>query len=154
MAFASGLNLVTLAGVIVTDIVEIHNKAGETVGYRFTVGVTDEPPKDKSKPQVTNYIPCTAWGWVGKRIADKCEKKTPILIHGKWQSGSYTDRNGNKVYTHTCIVGKVLDFLNGTPSGGDMRKPETTTDPVAELLGVSDTGAGTYPEIDPDDLPF
>ena len=154
MAFVSGLNEVRLIGTIVSDIVELHNKAGERVGCKFNVAVNDEPPKDKTKPQKTNYIPCVAWGWVGNKVIDKYSKKTSIDLLGKWESGSYTDKNGTKHYTNVCNVGRVYDFLLGTAQGADMRHPEVAADPVAELLGVSDSGAGQYPAIDPDDLPF
>ncbi len=157
MAFASGCNIVLLVGTITTDIKAIE-KDGKALGCKFMLGVTRKPlPKDKQNGQPvqqTDYIPCTAWGWVGKRILDRYQKKSPIVVKGEWQSGSYMGRDGNRVYTNTCNVGETYDFMLGTAQGADNRHPEVASDPVADLLGVSDSGAGQYPAIDPDDLPF
>jgi single-strand DNA-binding protein len=157
MAFASGCNFLMIVGTITTDIKAIE-KDGKTIGCKFMVGVTRKPiPKDKQngqQVQQTDYIPCTAWGWVAKRVLDRYQKKTPIALRGEWQSGSYIGRDGNRVYTNTCNVGEIYDFMLGTAQGGDMRHPEVAADPVADILGVSDAGAGQYQAIDPDDLPF
>lgn len=158
MAFASGLNIVVLVGTITTDIKAIE-KDGQVKGCRFMIGVNRRPIQNPKQPnaqptQQTDYIPCTAWGWTAKRILDKYQKRSPITVHGTWQSGSYMDRNGNKVYTNTCVIGEVFDFMNGSAAGADNQRPAVTSDPVADILGVSDSGAGSYPEIDPDDLPF
>lgn len=156
MAFSSGYNSVLLVGTVVSDITPIE-KNGQTIGCRFNVGVTRKPQKDKNgnqMPQQTDYIPCTAWGWTGKRIIDKYQKKTPIVVHGQWQSGSYTDKTGKKVYTNTCNVGEVYDFMNGTAQGADMTHPQVQSDPIADMLGISDEEAGAYPAVDPNDLPW
>lgn len=159
MAFASGFNLVILVGTITTDIKPIE-KNGQTIGCKFMVGVTRKPaPKDKQSGnnqqiQQSDYIPCVAWGWVGKRVLDKYQKRSSIVLRGEWQSGSYTDRNGNRVYTNTCAVGETYDFVTGAVGGADNRHPEVAADPIGEILGTTDPNAGTYPTIDPDDLPF
>lgn len=153
MAFASGINIIVLMGTITTDIKKIE-KDGEVKGCRFMIGINRKPVHSKQpnapQTQQTDYVPCVAWGWTAKRVLDKYQKKSPIAVLGMWESGSYTDRNGNKVYTNTCRVNEVQDFMNGTVSGADNRQPYVTDyDPETGI-----TEKVEYPEIDPDDLPF
>lgn len=157
MAYTNGFNQIILKGVITTDIQKIE-KNGEVIGCNFMVGVNRKPSKKDNQTQAqqqTDYIPCTAWSWTAKHILDKYQKKSPVFIIGQWTSGSYTDRTGKKVYTNRCTVGEVHDMSYGSNQGADNQKPYVDNS-VDSVLGVSaaDTGAGQYPEIDPDDLPF
>lgn len=157
MAYTNGFNQIILKGVITTDITKIE-KNGEVIGCNFMVGVNRKPSKKDNQTQAqqqTDYIPCTAWSWTAKHILDKYQKKSPVFIIGQWTSGSYTDRTGKKVYTNRCTVGEVHDMSYGSNQGADNQKPYVDNS-VDSVLGVStaDTGAGQYPEIDPDDLPF
>lgn len=99
-----------------------------------------------------DYVPCTAWGAIAETIVAKARKGGRVRVKGSWMSGSYVGKDGKRTFTSECSVGKIL-FLD-TTEGEDLRKNETISDPVADILGVSDSGAGSYPEIDPDDLPF
>ena len=157
MAYTNGFNQIILKGVITTDIQKIE-KNGEVIGCNFMVGVNRKPSKKDNQTQAqqqTDYIPCTAWSWTAKHILDKYQKKSPVFIIGQWTSGSYTDRTGKKVYTNRCTVGEVHDMSYGSNQGADNQKPYVDNS-VDSVLGAStaDTGAGQYPEIDPDDLPF
>lgn len=157
MAYTNGFNQIILKGVITTEITKIE-KNGEVIGCNFMVGVNRKPSKKDNQTQAqqqTDYVPCTAWSWTAKHILDKYQKKSPVFIIGQWTSGSYTDRTGKKVYTNRCTVGEVHDMSYGSNQGADNQKPYVDNS-VDSVLGVStaDSGAGEYPEIDPDDLPF
>lgn len=157
MAYTNGINRIEIKGVITTDIQKIE-KNGEVIGCKFMVGVNRKQTKKEAEAHAqlqSDYIPCTAWSWTAKHILDKYEKRSPIFIIGQWTSGSYTDRTGKKVYTNTCTVGEVHDMSYGSNQGADNQKPYVDNS-VDSVLGVStaDSGAGEYPEIDPDDLPF
>jgi single-strand DNA-binding protein len=34
-------------------------------------------------------------------------KGTKIVIEGEWRTGSYTNKDGQKVYTNDCVVNRV-----------------------------------------------
>lgn len=157
MAYTNGFNQIILKGVITTDIQKIE-KNGEVIGCNFMVGVNRKPSKKDNQTQAqqqTDYVPCTAWSWTAKHILDKYQKKSPVFIIGQWTSGSYTDRTGKKVYTNRCTVGEVHDMSYGSNQGADNQKPyvDNSVDSVLRV-STADSGAGEYPEIDPDDLPF
>ena len=33
-----------------------------------------------------------------------CKKGTKLAVEGSWQTGSYTNKDGDKVYTNDCLV--------------------------------------------------
>lgn len=156
MAYTNGVNVVFLKGNITTDIQKIERN-GEVIGCKFMIGINRKVTKKDGAAdakQQSDYVPCTAWSWTAKHILDKYEKRSPIFVIGQWQSGSYTDRNGNKVYTNTCNIGEVHDMSYGSNQGADNRKP-VVDNSVDELLGTSgNSTTPEYTEINPDDLPF
>ena len=156
MAYTNGVNMVFLKGNITTDIQKIE-KNGEVIGCKFMIGINRKMTKKDSAAdakQQSDYVPCCAWSWTAKHILDKYEKRSPIFVIGQWQSGSYTDRNGNKVYTNTCVIGEVHDMSYGANQGADNRKP-IVDKAVEAIVGTNDLSTATeYTEIAPDDLPF
>lgn len=155
MAYTNGVNVVILKGNITTDIQKIE-KNGEVIGCKFMIGVNRKVSKKDGADakQPSDFIPCTAWSWTAKHILDKYEKRSPILIIGQWQSGSYTDRTGKKVYTNTCSIGEVHDMSYGSNQGADNRKPYVDNS-VDSIIGPGVAPDPVeYTEINPDDLPF
>lgn len=93
---------------------EVRYGQGENSGVaRFTLA-TDRKFKREGEP-TADFIRCVAFG----RQAEFCEKYlrqgTKIAIVGRIQTGSYTDRNGNKVYT-TDIVVEEIEFAESKAS--------------------------------------
>ena len=76
---------------------------------KFTLAVNR---RDK---EVTDFISCTAFA----KIAEFCEKYikkgTKIALEGRWQTGSYTNKDGAKVYTNDCIV-EQMEFAESKKS--------------------------------------
>jgi len=69
---------------------------------RYTLAVDRRVTRNGE--QSADFIPCVTFG----RNADYAEKYlrqgTKIAVIGRIQTGSYTDRNGNKVYTTDVVV--------------------------------------------------
>lgn len=88
------MNVVALIGRLTKDP-EI--KRGETMVARYTLAVD-------RMGEGTDFIPCVAFG----KSADFAQKylKTgmKIGVSGRIQTGSYTNRDGQKVYTTDVIV--------------------------------------------------
>jgi len=156
MAFSDSYNFVHILGRIATDITPINNKSGETIGCRFNIACDRrQTEKTKDQPKQTDYIPCIAWAWVSKRLLDHHKKGDKVSVYGSWQSGNYTGRDGKKVYTNNCLVNEIHDMSSGNSSGGaNNYKQNVSSNELDDILGQSDPGAGKYPDVDPDDLPF
>lgn len=84
---------------------------------RFTVAVDRQLSREKrqemeSKNQPTaDFINVVAWGKLGENCARFTEKGKRVLVTGRIQTGSYDDKNGNKVYT-TEVVASNVEFLD------------------------------------------
>ena len=71
---------------------------------------------------------------------------TKIAISGRIQTGDYTDKNGNKVYT-TEVVVEEQEFAESKKADGETA--EQTPQPAPEVEGFMD-----IPKNVAEDLPF
>lgn len=97
------MNAVQLIGRLTKDP-EIRYAEGQMAIARFTVAI-DRPPRDgKKEADFPNVV-------VFGKQAENCGKYTAkgklIGIEGRIQTGSYTNKNGDKVYTTDVIANRV-----------------------------------------------
>lgn len=89
---------------------------------RYTLAI-DRPVKDK----VTDFISCITFGKNGE-FADKyLHKGMKIAVEGRIQTGSYTNKDGQKVYTTDVVVEKH-EFCESANSNGRNAQPEAQPD--------------------------
>lgn len=84
--------------------------------------------------------------WEKRRVCGKYLKQgTKIVVTGRIQTGSYTNRDGQKVYT-TDVVIEEQEFAESKKAAGEQ----------AENAGYTDTGDGfmSIPDGIDGDLPF
>lgn len=95
------MNKVILMGRLTKDP-EVRYNADQTAIARYTLAVDR---RTKAEGGATaDFIPCVAFGR-GAEFAEKyLHKGTKIVIVGRIQTGSYTKRDGQKVYTTDVIV--------------------------------------------------
>ncbi len=92
--------------------------------------------------QEADFISCIAFGKQGE-FADKYLKKgTKIAIVGRLQTGSYTNREGHKVYT-TDVVVEEHEFAESKGKSQDKPKEKP-----------SDDGFMNIPDNIEDEMPF
>ena len=72
---------------------------------KFTLAVDRKYKKDGE--QNADFINCTAFGKTAEVIEKYVTKGTKIIVEGRWQTGSYTNKDGNKVYTNDCMVENI-----------------------------------------------
>lgn len=109
-------------------------KSGETMVARYTLAV------DRFKDGA-DFISCVAFG-KSAEFADKYLKKgTKIAVTGHIQTGSYENREGQKVYT-TDIIVETHEFVE--PKNKEQPAPIETPD---DFVAVPD-------DADIDGLPF
>ena len=83
---------------------DIRYSQGEkaTTVARFSLAV-DRKFKQDGQP-TADFINCLAFGKRAEFIEKYCRKGTKLVVEGSWQTGSYTNKDGNKVYTNECLV--------------------------------------------------
>lgn len=83
---------------------DIRYSQGEkqTAIARYTLAV-DRRFKQEGQPSA-DFINCLALGKNGEFAEKYLHKGTKVVVVGNWQTGSYTNKDGNKVYTNDCFV--------------------------------------------------
>ena len=96
------MNKVILMGRLTRDP-EIRYSQGEqaTAIARYTIAV-DRRFKRNNDGQNADFIGCVAFGRQAEFAEKYLHKGTKIALTGRIQTGSYTNRDGQKVYTHRC----------------------------------------------------
>lgn len=97
------MNRVVLMGRLTRDP-EIRYSQGEksTAVGRYTLAV-DRIFKKEGEP-TADFINCVAFGRTAELAEKYLKKGSRIIVEGRIQTGSYTDKNGRKVYTTDVIV--------------------------------------------------
>ena len=69
---------------------------------RYTLAV--DRPKRKGQESQADFINCVALGKPGKFAEMYLHQGMKIAVVGSWQTGSYVNKDGKKVYTNECLV--------------------------------------------------
>lgn len=88
---------------------EVHYTQGNepTAIARYTLAV-DRRVKREGE-QTADFIGVVAFGRAAEFIEKYCHKGVKLLVTGRIQTGSYTNRDGNKVYT-TDVIAEDQEF--------------------------------------------
>lgn len=110
------MNLVVLVGRLVADpTVSAFTKDGtdrKVARYRLAV--------DRGgKAQDADYIPCVVFGKGAEFVEKYLKKGSKVVVSGRIQTSSYTDKEGNKVYSVEVNVEKH-EFAESKRDGGEM----------------------------------
>ena len=98
------MNKVILLGRLTRDP-EVKYTQGENAMAiaRYTVAVDRRFKKDNDE-QSADFINCVAFGKTGEFAEKYYRKGTKVCIEGRIQTGSYTNKDGQKVYTTEVVV--------------------------------------------------
>ena len=110
------MNKVILMGRLTRDP-EVRYSQGENAPAvaRFTLAVDRRFRRDDAS---TDFIGCVAFGRNAEFIEKYFRQGTKALITGRIQTGSYTNKDGQKVYT-TEVVVENCEFAESKASAGD-----------------------------------
>ena len=101
------MNKVILMGRLTRDA-EVRYSQGEssTAVARFSLAV-DRRFKRDGDDQSADFINCVAFGRTGEFMERFGRKGTKFLVEGRIQTGSYTNKDGQRVYTTDVVVEQV-----------------------------------------------
>lgn len=135
------MNKVILTGRFTKDPdVRYSNGEKTTAVARFTLAV-DRRSKQEGQP-TADFIRCIAFGKTAEFFERFGHKGTKFLIEGRIQTGSYTNKDGQKVYT-TDVVVENTEFGESKNSSGSA---EPQPKPDDSFMSIPD-------DID-EELPF
>lgn len=99
------MNKVILTGRLTRDPEVRYGGANNTAVARFGFAV---PRKFKHEGQPDcDFINCVAFGKNAEFIEKWCRQGMKLLIEGHWQTGNYTNKDEQKVYTNDCVIDSV-----------------------------------------------
>ena len=142
------MNKVILMGRLTRDP-EVRYGVGEnsTAVARYTIAVDRRFKRDGE--QNTDFIGCVAFGRNAEFAEKYLRQGTKIVLTGRIQTGSYTNRDGQKVYT-TDIVVEEQEFAESKAAGNggqnNYSRPSAATSDADGFMNIPDG-------ID-DELPF
>ena len=123
------MNKVILMGRLTRDP-EVRYSSGENALAiaRYTLAVDRRFHKDNEAS--ADFIGCVAFGKGGEFAEKFLRQGTKIVVTGRIQTGSYTNREGHKVYTTEVVVedqefaeSKAASQNNSQTSAGSRQQP-------------------------------
>lgn len=145
------MNKVILMGRITRDA-EIRYTQGEksTAIARFSLAVDRRFKKDNDE-QNTDFISCIAFGKIAEFLEKFGRKGTKFVVDGRIQTGSYNNKDGQKVYTTDVVVENIefAESKNSSGSGGSTNQPA----PAPSSSSAGD-GFMNIPDGIDEELPF
>ena len=143
------MNKVILIGRLTRDPDVRYSQTGEgsMAVARYTLAVDRRIKKDGE--QSADFISCVAFGRSGEFAEKYRHQGTKIAITGRIQTGSYTNKEGIKVYT-TDVVVEEQEFAESKSAGSSA--PSST--PSANTGSAGD-GFMNFPDgLEDEGLPF
>ena len=143
---------------VLTRDPEVRYSAGENALAiaRYTLAVDRRFKRDGD--QTADFIGCVAFGKLGEFAEKYLRKGTKVVVTGRIQTGSYTNKDGQKVYT-TDVVVEDQEFAESKAvsdaNAGSFRAAAPSPAP-APATPVSDAGDGfmNIPDGIDEELPF
>lgn len=109
------MNKVILMGRLTKDPEVRWSQGNEPMAIaRYTLAVDRRGNRDAE--QTADFINCVAFGRNGEFAEKYLKKGVKIAVTGRIQTGSYTNNNGQKVYT-TEVVAEEHEFCESKQGG-------------------------------------
>ncbi|MCR4909232.1 MAG: single-stranded DNA-binding protein [Lachnospiraceae bacterium] len=151
------MNKVILMGRLTRDP-DIRQGQGEnaTLVARYTLAVDRRFRKDGSE-QTADFIGIVAFGRSAEFAEKYLHKGTKIVVTGRIQTGSYTNKEGQKVYT-TDVVAEDQEFAeskNASGSGSSFSGGNSSSGGFSPVdPNPAEDGFMNVPDGIDDELPF
>ncbi len=134
------MNSVVLMGRLVADPETRTTSTGDTSSAisRFKLAVDRRVARDAE--QTADFIGCVCFNKTAEFVEKYFRKGMKVAVSGEIRTGSYTNKDGVKVYTQDIVVNNC-EFAEGKKEN-QAAAPETDAD------------GWSTPDIDDGDLPF
>lgn len=140
------MNKVILMGRLVKDCTVTYTQGAEPMCIaRYNLAVDRRGKKQEGQP-TADFISCVAFKSNAEFAEKYLRKGTKVVVEGHIQTGSYTDKNGNKVYTTDVIIDSQ-EFAESKSSHGNDA-------PAKPAPSTSGDGWMNVPEGLDEELPF
>lgn len=128
------MNRVILLGRLTRNPSVTYTQSSQPMAVaRFTLAVNRRTAKDGK--QEADFISCVSFGKAGEFMEKYGKQGTKFLIEGRIQTGNYTNKDGQKIYT-TDVITESIEFAESKSNGQKQEeRPVTGED---EFMNASD----------------
>ncbi len=139
------MNKVVLMGRLTRDP-EVRYSSGENALAiaRYTLAVDRRFRRDGEAS--ADFIPCVSFGCTAEFAEKYFRQGLKIAVAGRIQTGSYTNRDGQKVYT-TEVVVEEQEFAESKSSGSGSSQQRAPQPSPADLDGFMNIPDGIEEEL-------
>ena len=148
------MNKVILVGRLTRDA-EVRYSQGENAMAvaRFTLAVDRRVRRDNAGgDQTADFTSCVAFGRTAEFLERFGRKGVKFVLEGRIQTGSYTNREGQKVYT-TDVVAENVEFAESKNASGNSGGGYAPMDRPTPSSAAGD-GFMNIPDGIDEELPF
>ena len=139
------MNKVILMGRLTRDPEVRYTQGDNAMAIaRYSLAV-DRRFKRDGEPDA-DFINCVAFGKSGEFAEKYLKKGTKVAVVGRIQTGSYTNKDGQKVYT-TDVVVEEQEFAESKNSGSSDNNQSAPANKKTDFMNIPDG-------IDDTELPF
>ena len=151
------MNKVTLMGRLTRDPDVRYSQGGQPMAIaRYTLAVDRRRGRSEGEQQTADFISCVAFGKAGEFVEKYLHKGMMMCVAGRIQTGSYTNRDGQKVYTADVVV-EEQEFCESRQANDTAQNYSTPTpQPASQSSGTSAAldGFMNIPDGIDEELPF
>ena len=149
------MNKVILMGRLTRDP-EVRYSSGERsmAIARYTLAVDRRGRRSEGSEQTADFLPCVAFDKAGEFAEKYFRQGMRVLISGRIQTGSYTNKEGQKVYTTDVII-EDQEFADSKNSSGGSTSSGYNESFRPSPENASSEGFMNIPDgVDDEGLPF
>jgi single-strand binding protein len=133
------VNIVILSGRLTADP-DIRMGTNDIKIARYILAV--ERRVKKNTERKSDFITCVCLGKNAEFAEKYLKKGTKVNVRGEWQTGNYTNKNGEKVYSNDCLVAEH-EFAERKSQSPQTQETDTRPVPPPEpsFMDVPDLGS-------------
>lgn len=139
------MNIVILMGRLTRDPeIRYANNANSTCIANYTLAV-DRRFKRQGDEQTADFIQCVAIGRGGEFAEKYLHQGTKIVVEGRIQTGSYTNKDGQKIFTTDVMVesqefaeSKAASAQNGNQNASAPTRPNVAQNDSDGFMNIPD----------------
>lgn len=134
------LNHITIMGRLTRDP-ELRRTNGGVAVVSFTVAVDRDFTDKNSGERQTDFIEIVAWRQIGEFVSKHFTKGRMIVVSGRLQIRSWTDKDGNKRKTAEVVADNVYFGDSKKESSGESPQPAYPSAPAQDFEMLEDDDA-------------
>lgn len=147
------MNKVILMGRLTRDPeIRYANNANSTCIANYTLAV-DRRFKRQGDEQTADFIQCVAMGKGGEFAEKYLHQGTKIVVEGRIQTGSYTNKDGQKIFTTEVWV-ESQEFAESKAASAQNGNQDASAPTRPNVAQNDSDGFMNIPDAIEEELPF